>query len=95
MLILTRKLSESVIVGDNVKITVVEISKHQIKLGIDAPKSIAIHREEVFERIQEENKLSSTSNLIDLADLSKTDIKEDLFNTKSFLKKTKSSREKH
>ena len=84
MLILTRKLGESVIIGDNVKITVVEVNKHQIKLGVDAPKNIAVHREEVHKKIKEENELSSASNIIDLADfpnqiVADKDLKDKLF----------------
>ncbi|GJQ58228.1 MAG: carbon storage regulator [Candidatus Scalindua sp. AMX11] len=67
MLILTRKLGECVIIGDNIKLTVVEINKNQIKFGIEAPKSVAIHREEVFKKIKDENEHSSSSNLIDLS----------------------------
>ncbi len=67
MLILTRKLGESIIIEDDIKITVVDIGKHQIKLGIGAPKNITINREEVFKKIKEENALSSTSKIIDVA----------------------------
>ncbi len=59
MLILTRKLGESVIIGDNIKITVVETNKHQIKLGIEAPKNVIIYREEIYKKIKGENALSS------------------------------------
>lgn len=59
MLILTRKLGESIIIDDNIKITVVDISKQQIKLGIDAPKSITIHREEIAMKVKDGNQLSS------------------------------------
>ncbi|MDR4505554.1 MAG: carbon storage regulator CsrA [Candidatus Scalindua sp.] len=67
MLILTRKLGESVIIGDNIKLTVVEIGTNQIKFGIEAPKSVTIHREEVFKKIKDENEYSSSSSLIDLS----------------------------
>ena len=67
MLILTRKLGESAIIGDNIKLTVVEISKNQIKFGVEAPKNVIIHREEVFRKIKDENEYSSSSNLIDLS----------------------------
>ena len=50
MLILTRKLGESVIVGDNIRITVVKIDKQQIKLGIDASKNVIIDREEIVKK---------------------------------------------
>ncbi len=87
MLILTRKLGESVIIGDNVKITVVEVNKHQIKIGVDAPRNIAVHREEVYKKIKDENELSSASNIIDLAAFSDQivadkDLKDKLFSIK-------------
>lgn len=65
MLILTRKLGESLIIGDNIKITVEKITKSQVKLGIDAPKDVTVNREEVLREINKENMLSSTSGLID------------------------------
>ena len=67
MLILTRRLGESIIIGDNIKITVVDINKQQIKLGIDAPKHVTINREEVAKKVEEENQLSSNSMIIDIA----------------------------
>ena len=56
MLILTRKPGESITIGDDIKIQVIEIKGKQARLGIDAPKSYVIHREEVYNRIQEEYK---------------------------------------
>ncbi len=67
MLILTRKLGESIIIEDNIKITVVDINKQQIKLGIDAPKHITINREEIAKKVKEENKLSSSSMIVNAA----------------------------
>ena len=67
MLILTRKLGESIIIEDNIKITVVSINNQQIKLGIEAPKHITINREEVAIKVKEENRLSSNSMIIDIA----------------------------
>jgi carbon storage regulator len=72
MLILTRKLGESIIIGENVELSVVEINKNNIKIGINAPKEITIYREEVFKKIKEENKMASTSGIVDLADISNT-----------------------
>ena len=56
MLILTRKLGENIRIGDKIKITVLEIKGGQVKLGIDAPPHVAVHREEIYDRIQEENR---------------------------------------
>jgi carbon storage regulator len=70
MLILTRKLGESIIIGEKVQLSVVEINKKNIKIGINAPKDITIYREEVFEKIKEENEMSSTSGIINLTDIS-------------------------
>ncbi|HGO5816149.1 TPA: carbon storage regulator CsrA [Mannheimia haemolytica] len=52
MLILTRKIGEVLLVGDDVEITVLSIRGNQVKLGVDAPKEIAVHRQEIYERIK-------------------------------------------
>jgi len=54
MLILTRRIGESLQIGDNVKITVLSVRGNQIQLGIDAPPEIAVHREEIYERLKRE-----------------------------------------
>ena len=56
MLVLTRKKDQALIIGDNIEITVLEIQGDQIRLGIDAPKSVKIFRKELYIEIQEENK---------------------------------------
>lgn len=56
MLILTRKVGEAVSIGDDIQISVVEIKGAQVKLGICAPKNIEVHREEIYLKIQEENR---------------------------------------
>jgi len=61
MLILTRRISESIIVGDDVKITVLGVKGNQVRLGIDAPKDLAVHREEIYERIKQEGHRDSDS----------------------------------
>jgi len=55
MLVLTRKLNESIQIGDNIEITVLSVQGDQIKLGIKAPKDIEVHRKEVYMSIQETN----------------------------------------
>ena len=59
MLILTRKLGERINIGDDIIITLLEIKGAQVKLGIDAPKSVGIHRHEIYERIRKESLESS------------------------------------
>ena len=66
MLILTRKLGERITIGDDITITLLEIRGNQAKLGVEAPKSIAIHRQEVYEKIKEENLESSDVSASDL-----------------------------
>jgi carbon storage regulator len=60
MLVLTRKLGESIRIGDNVIVKIVDLDGLHVKLGIEAPRSIAVNREEIYERIQKENKAAST-----------------------------------
>lgn len=62
MLVLTRKLGESIAIDDHIKIRVVQIKGKQVRLGIEAPKDTKIHREEVYLSIQDQNKQSSQSN---------------------------------
>ena len=59
MLILTRKIGESIAIGDDIQIHVVDIRGSQVKLGIMAPKEVEIYREEVYLKIQEENRLAA------------------------------------
>jgi carbon storage regulator len=54
MLILTRRVGETVVIGDQITVTVVDVKGNQIRLGIQAPKEIPVHREEVYVRLNEE-----------------------------------------
>lgn len=62
MLILTRRISESVIIGDEVKVTVLGVKGNQVRLGIDAPKTVSVHREEIYHRIQQEKEGGSSTS---------------------------------
>ena len=66
MLVLSRKINSSIMIGDEIEVVVVEIKGDQVKLGIKAPRDIAVHRSEVYEDIQKQNKAAATSNLSDL-----------------------------
>lgn len=70
MLVLTRKLGESIAIDDNIKIVVVQIKGKQVRLGIKAPKETKIHREEVYNAIKEQNAEAARSELDDLSALS-------------------------
>lgn len=59
MLVLTRKTGESINIGDDIKISIMEIKGRSVRIGIEAPQSMSIHREEVYTKIQEENRRAS------------------------------------
>ncbi|MFT4414406.1 carbon storage regulator CsrA [Fredinandcohnia humi] len=63
MLVLTRKKNESIKIGDDIEITILSVSGEQIKIGIDAPKHVEIHRKEVYVEIQDENNKASQTSL--------------------------------
>ena len=59
MLVLTRKVHQSIVIGDGIEVVVLEVRGEQVRLGIKAPKDVAVHRKEIYEQIQEENKGAS------------------------------------
>lgn len=60
MLILTRRVGETVMIGDDVTVTILRVKGHHVRVGINAPKSIAVHHEEIYERIKAERSTAST-----------------------------------
>lgn len=62
MLILTRRIGETLMVGDDVEVTVLGVNGNQVRIGVEAPKDIAVHREEVYQRIQREKSGKSPSD---------------------------------
>lgn len=70
MLVLTRKIGEGIVIGDDVTITVVEMKGGTVRIGIDAPKQKKIYRQEIFDRIVEENRDASHWDMLDLDKIS-------------------------
>jgi carbon storage regulator len=66
MLVLTRKVGEQINIGDEIVVRVIEVSRGNVKIGIDAPASVSIYRQEVYEKIQEQNVQASRGIRTDL-----------------------------
>ena len=69
MLVLTRKPDQSIMVGNEIEITVLEVRGEQVRLGIRAPRNVTVHRKEVFELIRQENQNASETSMDALPDL--------------------------
>jgi carbon storage regulator len=65
MLVLTRRPGESIVVGENIVVTVIEIKGGQVRIGIDAPRDIDVYREEIYEQVRQEN-LSAIANVAEI-----------------------------
>ncbi|SHI58871.1 carbon storage regulator, CsrA [Clostridium amylolyticum] len=63
MLVITRKKGESILIGDNIEITVTKVEDGSVKLSIDAPREITILRKELYKEVEEENKMAAEFNL--------------------------------
>lgn len=68
MLILTRKVGEALKIGDDVTITVLSVKGHQVRIGIDAPKDVSVHREEIYNRINFGDDANTSSEAPDVLD---------------------------
>ncbi|MEO2105174.1 MAG: carbon storage regulator CsrA [Actinomycetota bacterium] len=71
MLVLTRRANESIMIGDDIVITVLDVRGDQIRIGIKAPRSVAVHREEVYAELQEANQAAASPSKAAMANLSK------------------------
>ncbi|SJZ44141.1 carbon storage regulator CsrA [Selenihalanaerobacter shriftii] len=71
MLVLTRKKDESIMLGDDIEITIVDVGGGQVQLGIDAPQDVEIYRKEIYEEIKAENKEAAAVKVKNLSDILK------------------------
>lgn len=68
MLVLTRKVNQSIVIGDDIEVVVLEVRGEQIRLGIKAPRDVVVHRKEIYDQIQEENQAAATVDPKDVPD---------------------------
>lgn len=69
MLVLTRKVNQSIVIGDSIEVVVLEVRGEQVRLGIKAPRDVAVHRQEIFHQIQEENEEAAGTDVSDVPDI--------------------------
>lgn len=69
MLVLTRKVNQSIVIGDEIEVVVLEVRGEQVRIGVRAPKSISVHRKEVYEQIRQENLIAASASTDDLTKL--------------------------
>jgi len=77
MLVLTRKKDQSIVIDENIEVTVLEVQGDQVRIGISAPRNVAVHRKEVFLEIKEENRRAAEVGNIALNDLPKLGLKKE------------------
>jgi carbon storage regulator len=68
MLILTRRVGETLMVGDEVTVTVLGVKGNQVRIGVNAPKEVAVHREEIYQRIKQEQVDAADANVVAVGD---------------------------
>lgn len=72
MLVLTRKKGQAIIIGHDIEISIIDVQGDQVRIGINAPKSVTIHRKEIYEEIRNENLSAATVKGLDIKELNKT-----------------------
>lgn len=71
MLVLSRRVGESIVIGDNVTVTVLEVRGDVVRVGVDAPRQVTVHREELWRELEEANRASASPSESAIADLSR------------------------
>jgi carbon storage regulator len=80
MLILTRRVGETLMIGNEVSVTVLGVKGNQVRLGVNAPKDIAVHREEIYQRIQHERSMQASMSHLEQGGFAPPSFDDDYFN---------------
>jgi len=62
VLVLTRRKGEAIMLGDNVEVRILDVSRHQVKVGVQAPRSVPVYRKEIYEKVREANRAAASSS---------------------------------
>lgn len=71
MLVVTRKLDESIVIGNEIEVVIIRIERNSVRIGVKAPRHISVHRKEIFEEIKSENIAAATSQVLEIGTLQK------------------------